>query len=193
MPSFDFTSVPILKTDRLILRRIVSTDEPVWRDILANPDVRRYLFEFQPNTPEEHAAEVAEIMTWSDRQINDKTGIRWAITRPSDDTMIGSCGFHAYNAENEHVEIGYELHPDYWRQGIMREAVTAVVSFCFEELGVHRAEADVTVGNVASRGLLESLGFTHEGTWRERVASSNGYDSLWFFGLLKREWQVNAK
>ncbi|MEL6307223.1 MAG: GNAT family protein [Chloroflexota bacterium] len=190
MPPFDFTSVPTLKTERLVLRRIVATDEPIWSDILANPDVRRYLSDFNPNTPEEHAAEMREIMTWSDTQILAKTGVRWAITHSPDDTMIGSCGFHAYNPDNNHAEIGYELHPDYWRKGIMREAVTAVINFCFDELQVHRIEADVTVGNVASKGLLESLGFMHEGTWRERVATSTGdYASLWFFGLLKREWQ----
>ncbi|MEO1646750.1 MAG: GNAT family protein [Chloroflexota bacterium] len=186
MPPYTFANVPTLKTERLILRRIVDTDELVWSDILANPDVRRYLSDFNPNTPEEHAAEMREIMTWSDTQILAKTGVRWAITFPPDNTMIGSCGFHAYNSENNHVEIGYELHPDYWRKGIMREAITAVINFCFDDLQVHRVEADVTVGNVASKALLESLGFTHEGTWRERVASPTGdYASLWFFGLLK--------
>lgn len=188
---FDFSDIPDLTTDRLRLRPIVDTDLPAWSDILANPDVRRYLFEFQPNAPEEHAAEMREIMGWIQAQIAAKTGIRWAITLPPDDTLIGTCGFHVYSTENRCTEIGYELHPDYWRKGIMSEAVRLVVNFCLDTLEVHRIEADVTVGNVASRKLLESLGFTHEGTWRDRVytPADDTYHSLWQFGLLKHEWQ----
>ena len=107
--------------------------------------------------------------------------------------MIGSCGFHLYDKRDSRAEIGYELHADYWRQGIMFEATEAVLAFCFERLGVRRVEADVVEGNAASAALLKKLGFTLEGVWRERVFKRGAYHSLWQFGLLADEYRARQQ
>ena len=182
--SFDFSEFPILETDRLILRRIVPDDIEDWLAILQNEDVRRYLVDMEDNTVFD---DVREIIGWADSIYREQTGIRWAITVKPDTTMIGSCGFHVYRAENRSLEIGYELSRNYWRRGIMTEALAAVLAFCFEQLNVHRIEADVTAGNVASAELLKSLGFIHEGTWRDKVHIRGRFFSLWQFGLLEDE------
>jgi len=184
--NFDFGEFPVLETDRLKLRRITSDDTQSWLAVWSDPKVVRYIIEFEV-IPDE--AEVKSIIEWTDGIFNRKTGIRWAITQKSDDTMIGSCGFHLYDKHNRWAEIGYELHQDYWRQGIMSEAVTALLRFCFNELNLHRVEANVTVGNDASAGLLRQFGFTQEGTWRDKVQWHNQFYSLWQFGLLEDEYQ----
>ena len=104
--------------------------------------------------------------------------------------MIGSCGFHDYKPSHRSAEIGYELHHDYWRKGIMTEAVSELLRFCFNDLNLHRVSANVTVGNEASAGLLKSLGFTHEGTWRDCVFWRGAFHSLWQFGLLEGEYGI---
>ena len=143
------------------------------------------------NVPDE--AEVKSIIEWADGIYSRQTGIRWAITHKSDNIMIGSCGFHLYNKDNRWAEIGYELHPNYWRQGIMSEAVSEILRFCFDDLNLHRVEANVTVGNEASAGLLRHLGFTLEGTWRDKVHWHDQFHSLWQFGLLEDEYQEQTK
>lgn len=185
MTPFDFSEFPILESDRLRLRRILPSDAEAWFGIFQNDEVRRYLVDFDDNPIFE---ELSEIIEWTDAIFENKTGIRWAITLKPDDVMIGSCGFHVYNAKNRSLEIGYELGQDYWRKGIMREATTMVLDFCFSQLNVHRIEADVTVGNDASAGLLRALGFTHEGTWRDKVHVRDQFFSLWQFGLLANEY-----
>lgn len=187
MANFNFSTIPNLETDRLLLRRIVSSDTQDWLNILSNDAVTRYLVDIE----ETNLAEIADIIQWTDAIITEKTGIRWAITLKPDDVLIGTCGFHAYNQHNQRAEIGYELSADYWRKGIMREAVSAVLDFLFNTLEVHRVEADVTVGNEGSSGLLKNLGFTHEGTWRDRVYARGQFHSLWQFGLLKAEYLKN--
>lgn len=186
MPDFDFSTFPVLETERLRLRRILPADIDTWLAIFTHPDVRRYLVDIDDNTEFET---VKEIVEWADMIFANKSGIRWAITLKPDDTMIGSCGFHVYDAHNQHLEIGYELSHAYWRKGIMTEACQAVLNFCFDELDVHRIEADVTVGNEASAGLLTSLGFVQEGTWRDRVFANGKFHSLWQFAILKNEYQ----
>lgn len=186
MTPFDFSAFPILETERLILRRIVSTDTDAWLRILLNEDVRRYLVDIEDHFSFDDAS---NFVGWADAVYAQKTGIRWAITLKPDDVLIGTCGFHVYRAGNRSLEIGYELSRDYWRKGIMREAMRAVLDFCFDQLQVHRVEADVTVGNVASAGLLKSLGFTQEGTWRDKVYVRGQFFSLWQFGLLEDEYR----
>lgn len=70
-------------------------------------------------------------------------------------------GFHC-------AEIGYELHRAYWRQGMMTEALPAVLTYGFTKLGLHRIEADPFARNTRSTSLLLKPGFTHEGTLRQR-------------------------
>ncbi|MEO1291177.1 MAG: GNAT family protein [Chloroflexota bacterium] len=186
MSHFDFSEFPTLETERLRLRRITTDDKSTWLAIFQNDEVRRYLIDFEDNSAFD---DISEIVDWTDEIYKDKSGIRWAITLTPDDTMIGSCGFHVYSEHHRSAEIGYELSHEHWRKGIMSEAVGAVLDFCFEQLAVHRIEADVTVGNEASAGLLKSLGFTHEGTWRDKVYVRGQFFSLWQFGLLAGEYQ----
>ena len=186
MNSFDFEKFPTLETERLKLRRITADDTQAWLAVWSDPDVMRYLIEFE-NIPDE--AEVKSIIEWTEGIYSRKTGIRWAITHKPDDKMIGSCGFHLYDKYNRCVEIGYELHQDYWRQGIMSEAISELLRFCFDTMNLHRVEANVTVGNDASAGLLYQFGFTQEGTWRDKVFWHGEFYSLWQFGLLEGEYQ----
>lgn len=188
--SFDFNEAPVLQTERLRLRRILPSDLAAWAEIWQCASVRRYLLEFE-GAPDDSA--VWSIMEWAERIFKQKTGIRWAITLKPKDRMIGSCGFHLYDAHNSRLEIGYELHSAYWRRGIMTEAVAEVLRFCFDCLNAHRVEADVTEGNVASAALLRKLGFALEGTWRERVYSGGDYHGMWQFGLLEHEYHRNTQ
>lgn len=183
--TFDFETFPELVTDRLILRRITKDDLTAWLDVWQDEVVLRYLIDFE-EMPDE--AEVRSIIQWTEAIYKSKAGCRWAITLKPDHTMIGSCGFHLYDATHQWAEIGYELHHDFWRKGMMSEAVSAVVKFCFEEMDMHRVEANVTVGNQASAKLLESLGFTLEGTWRDKVYWQGAFHSLWQYGILRDEF-----
>lgn len=186
--AFNFEEAPVLETERLLMRRIRASDLAAWAEILQCANVRQYLLEFE-EAPDDSA--VWSIMEWADGIFKRKTGIRWAITLKPKDRLIGSCGFHLYDAGNSRLEIGYELHSAYWRKGIMTEAVAEVLRFCFDCLKVHRVEADVTEGNTASAALLRKLGFALEGLWRERVYSRGAYHGVWQFGLLAHEYRRN--
>ncbi len=184
--TFHLTTLPELETDRLRLRGIVPDDAEVWLAIFSHPSVIRFLIDF--NRSQTNLHEIHEIITWTEDIFANKSGMRWALTLKPDTTMIGSCGFHLYSAANRCAEIGYELHHDHWRKGIMSEALHKVLQFGFDELDLHRIEANVAVGNVASAGLLRHLGFELEGTWRNKLFSRGRFHDLWQFGLLKDEF-----
>lgn len=186
MPPFAFTTFPELETDRLRLRAIGLDDAPAWLAAWNHPEVMRYLVDFARPTTD--LAEVQDIIRWTQDIFAQQTGLRWAITRKPDPTLIGSCGFHLYSEANRCAEVGYELHPAHWHQGIMTEAMHAVLAFGFKAMALHRIEANVTVGNTASAQLLRRLGFSHEGTWRHKVFARGAFHDLWQFGLLEDEY-----
>jgi ribosomal-protein-alanine N-acetyltransferase len=59
--------------------------------------------------------------------------------------------------------IGYAAFLPYAGRGYMSEGVGLAVAYAFEELGLHRVEADIQPENVASVKLVRRLGFRKEG------------------------------
>jgi ribosomal-protein-alanine N-acetyltransferase len=47
----------------------------------------------------------------------------WVIMRKSDDTKMGTCGFHFWDKTDCKVEIGYDLKKEFWGNGYMEEAI----------------------------------------------------------------------
>jgi [ribosomal protein S5]-alanine N-acetyltransferase len=75
-------------------------------------------------------------------------------------------GLDVYNISGE---IGYWLAEKYWNRGIMTKAVTAMVNYGFQQLGLHRIHTGVFEYNTASMKVLEKAGFTREGIFRKAV------------------------
>jgi len=111
-------------------------------------------------------------------------GIRWGIARKPSNYLIGSCGF-TWNKEFNAAEVGYELASQFWRQGIMSEALRAILNYGFEVKGVQFVIAEIMLDNVASRRLLEKLGFQSQGIFRERGFWKGKHHDLEEFRLMR--------
>ncbi|MDQ6421746.1 GNAT family protein [Paenibacillus sp. LHD-117] len=59
--------------------------------------------------------------------------------------------------------LGYRLDEAELNKGFMTEAIGRVVAYAFEELGLHRIEANIMPRNTASLKVVEKLGFRDEG------------------------------
>jgi ribosomal-protein-alanine N-acetyltransferase len=112
--------------------------------------------------------------------------------RNGDDQLIGSCGFNAWNKRAFNGEIGYELLPEYWNNGYMTEAISAIVTYGFANLHLHRIEAWVVPGNVSSARVLQKTGFRSEGIMRDKGYWHGRFHDLQLFALLKTEFQSSV-
>ena len=150
----DITNV-VLKTDRLTLRP--------WRDSDLN-DFYEYA----------RVDGVGQMAGWnphrdiSDTQLvldsfvrNKKT---FALERGG--KVIGSLGIEAYSESHypelaalQGRELGYVLSKAYWGQGLMPEAVTAVIQWLFNEVGLDFILAGHFNWNDQSRRVIEKCGF----------------------------------
>lgn len=183
---FDFAEMPILHTERLLLRPLDRPrDEAGLFALFSSPDVTRFI-DTGPFTAME---EVTSLANWMESIFVEKRGLRWVITRRSaPGELIGTCGFHYLRNHNNSAEIGYDLSSDHWGRGIMTEALRSMIDFGFDRLGAHRLEAGVTVGNDASARVLAKLGFIEEGITRAGGYWRNEYHDLRMFGLLLADW-----
>ena len=184
MDNFSPDSFPVLKTSRLVLRTATPADAAAVFAIFADDEVTRY-HDLATFTTLEEASGV--IQRRAKRFVNGH-GFRWGLVRKEDDRFVGSCGFGAWDKEARSAEIGYELGRQYWRQGIMTEALTVILSFGFEQMRLQRVVAEVMLDNVASIRLLEKLGFKDEGILRQEGYWKGQYHDLRRFSLDREIW-----
>lgn len=74
-----------------------------------------------------------------ERNRKDNLLADYGIVVKGTDTVIGSVDFN-HRHDDDVLEIGYTLHPDYWGQGYVPEAVRALIDLTFKELGLHKIE-----------------------------------------------------
>lgn len=158
MKTNSLSSIPVIETERLLLREITVSDAESVFCYLSDPLVMQY-YGMAPFTHVEQA--VAEI-DWYQQNFQQKGGIRWGISLKDEGMIIGSCGFHLWDRQHAQAEIGYELHRDYWKQGIAFEALTAMIRYSFTYLHIKRIQAWTAPENSASRKQLHKLGFVEE-------------------------------
>lgn len=85
-------------------------------------------------------------------------------------------------------ELSYWLLPEYHGEGYGTEAVALSVDVVFQQYHHGAVEARTFPDTGASRGLLESLGFTQEGRIRNALYWDGRYRDLVLYGLLREEW-----
>src|SRR5262249_37189964 len=162
----------------LILRQIQPQDAEALYATFSDETVMAFYGSRAHGSVDESRELIKQQQSW----YKEREGIRWGITRRGEDEVIGSCGFHHFDDGFRRAELGYELRRAYWRQGIMTEAVHAVLAFGFHEMGLYRIEAVVDGMNERSKGLLRKLGFTQEGTLRQRYYFRDRYWDEHYFG-----------
>ncbi len=85
------------------------------------------------------------------------------------------------------AELGYWLAKDYWRQGIMTQAVSIICEEAFDKWEIVRIFAEPFAHNDGSRGVLEKNGFTYEGTMRDGVYKNGQIFSYCMYARLRQE------
>lgn len=155
---------PFLTTERLTLRPWTVLDAPAVYRWCGSLLCTQYLF-WYPHRSEEATERI--VRKW----VRKRRNYSWAIVL--NDEVIGEVEI-IKNMPRGGVEIGYILRDDYWGQGLMSEALTGLFAF-LRGIGKTFCYAETDERNVASRRLLEKLGFAFLGLEEGRfIAKKNG-------------------
>lgn len=184
-----FTSFPELVTKRTRLRSLRADDAPgvfAWK---SDPQVTDAYGVDSYRDLGQATAWVAHRL----RDFQERNGIMWLVADATTDVPLGSICLWHFDEMFQSAELGYELGRPSWGRGLATEAAEAVVRFGFSELRLHRVEACPLAGNTPSIRVLQKVGFTLEGTLRERVRVGDRFVDQLYFGLLGREWRARAQ
>jgi RimJ/RimL family protein N-acetyltransferase len=177
--------VPILKTERLVLRAPHRVDVPAIVHLAGD----RRVAESTARIPHPYAVEDAE--RYLATVNHQDSGTTFAIVL--DGSLIGACGIDAHP---DGAELGYWLGLPFWGRGYATEAVRAVIDFAFGEEGPPghavpqdgELQAGARVSNPASRRVLEKCGFQWTGVRLCRIRAINSAAPIDRFRLDRRLW-----
>ncbi|MFY7965284.1 MAG: GNAT family N-acetyltransferase [Chitinophagaceae bacterium] len=175
-----FSSFPIIETKRLLLRQMNSNDVQDLFAFRSNEEAMKYISRPIAKTIDD-ALGVINLM--QELYKNEKA-INWGICYKQTNTIIGTIAYMNIDTQNFRAEIGYMLHPDYHRKGIMQEAIETLINFGFEEMQLHSIYANIHPNNEASKGLLLKNSFIQEAHFREHFFYEGKFLDSLVFGLL---------
>lgn len=173
-----------LSTRRLDLRPLTFDDIGDIYTIFSDPEVTRYW----GHDTLQNKGEAKEFIEKTVSGASDESLLEWGIVEKESRSLIGVCAYAGWDKEHHRAEIGFALHKNYWGKRYMSELLDMFIPFGFDQLGLHRIEADVDPRNTASIALLEKFGFEEEGYLRERYHINGEIQDAVFYGLLKKEF-----
>lgn len=155
---------PMIETNRLILKEITLD---AYEDYFTN--VRQYdlLYKYFNKVAPTAASLVKEqIEEWTEKYKDHP--YQWFIYLKGTGEVIGRIDLHNYRLDYKNADIGYELGPNYWHHGYMRETVEAVLKYLFRNTDIHLIQAITNIDNFYSQKVLLHTGFEKEAILHER-------------------------
>jgi [ribosomal protein S5]-alanine N-acetyltransferase len=151
--------MPILETERLLLREFVAEDVDALGAVLSDPETMR----FYPQ-----ALDRAGVAAWIERNCRryaDAGHGLWAMVLQHTGEVIGDCGLSRQMVDGTgEIEIGYHVRRDLWGRGYAPEAALACRNYGFAALSAERLISLIRPENLASRRVAEKIGLS---PWKE--------------------------
>jgi RimJ/RimL family protein N-acetyltransferase len=178
-----------IETERLRLRRYLDQDLTDILEYSSDAD-----FWLARNLDWPGTAEGVKEYWEAQRAVDPDTDPKWlnlVVELKATGKAIGSIGI-SFVRTGEHRQgcIGWLLGRKYQGQGLATEAVQALVSVCFDELGFHRVSARTGADNQRSWRLMERVGMRQEAHFRESHLVKDEWRDEFVYAVLADEWRA---
>lgn len=172
--------LPIIETERLILKTLTIEDAPAVMNLAKDKKVADTTLSI-PHPYEEGMAE--EWISTHLQMFFHKKGINLGIFLKENNEFIGSLGLMGSNSFNR-VELGYWIGVPYWCKGYATEASKALIDYGFKILKYHKITAHYISCNPASGRVMAKCGMIKEGEMKDHVRKDGVYHDLIAYGLI---------
>jgi ribosomal-protein-alanine N-acetyltransferase len=176
---------------RILLRPLVSSDFPAWREVrrrnvdwLTKWEAQR--IQGQPDMVEDRDAFAVRC---SARQRERQLGTAFGFGIFVEGELAGEINLSAIQrGPFQNAYVGYWIDEKHAGNGYMPEAVVVLARFAFDELHLHRIQVAIIPRNSASRRVVEKLDLREEGI-AERYLEINGvWEDHVRYALTVEEW-----
>jgi [ribosomal protein S5]-alanine N-acetyltransferase len=151
----NFSTFPILKTERLTLRQLsIDDQQDIWA-LRSDPEINKYL----GRQPSKTIEDAINFINKVNENIEKHTALYWAITLTDTKTFVGTICLFDFSDEKNSCEIGYELMPKFQGQGLMKEATEVIIEYVFQTLKLSKIVAVTHCDNRSSTNLLTKFNF----------------------------------
>lgn len=159
----DFSTFPLLESERLILREVSENDVNEIFHLRSDEEIMKYI----PRVPAKTQQDALDhIQTITTAKIKEE-GINWGICLKGEEKLIGIIGLYRINKPDFRSEVGYILNPKFHGQGIISEAIKLVIEYGFEKCHFHTITAIIDPRNTASEKVLQRANFQKEAHFKE--------------------------
>ncbi|CAM4379217.1 acetyltransferase [Bacillus manliponensis] len=167
-----------IKTKRLFIRDFEPNDWRAVHEYTSNEHVMKYI-------PEGLFSE-EDTKKFVIHNIGEKAE-KFPVILQSENTVIGHIVFHKYFGDHTY-EIGWVFNPKYFNQGYASEAAKAIVTYGFEEIGLHRIIATCQPENTPSYRVMEKIGMRREGYFKKCIPHGTEWWDEYYYAVLREEW-----
>lgn len=174
-----------LETQRLILRRFRLDDaEAMYKNWASDSEVTKYL-----TWPAHPSVNITKVLLGSWVASYEKMdNYQWAIVpKDNGDEPIGSIAAVQVKDDLGIIHIGYCMGRAWWHQGIMSEALKALIDFFFDQVDANRIESRHDPRNPHSGMVMKKCGMRYEGTMRSADRNNQGICDACWYGILKSD------
>ncbi|WP_223668857.1 GNAT family N-acetyltransferase [Kangiella shandongensis] len=175
MDTIDVIRIPVIETERLILRSFRESDLEPYYEMMADPDITRYLMSSEPLS---HHDAWRSAATMAGHWMLHGFG-QWAIEEKSSGKFIGRCGIIEPEGWPS-KEVGWVLHKSAWGQGYATESAQAALNYAFSVMKLDTIISLIQSGNEPSVSVAERIGES----FKERIN---------LFGKEADVYQITAK
>lgn len=173
-----------LTTKRLLLRQMTMRDAQDMFEYSRDPEVARHVLWDAHTSIGESRSYIRSII----RKYKMGEPASWGIEHTSSGKLIGTIGYMWHQSEHHSAEVGYSLSRAYWNQGLMTEALRAVIEHTFSDTRINRLEAQHETGNPASGAVMRKAGMRFEGTLRGRLYNKGRYVDVNLYAILRSDY-----
>ena len=179
-------TMPAIEGERVALRQPQMSDHPEWAALREKS--REFLRPWEPLWPVDDLTRGAfrrRLKRYAEDQRADQA-YSFFVFRKTDGVLTG--GITLSNVRRGVAQagsIGYWMGELYARQGLMSDALRALVPFGFATLRLHRLEAACIPTNAASIRLLEKSGFQREGYARQYLCINGIWQDHLLYARIK--------
>lgn len=168
---------------RVRFRAIEESDQPVLVAWLNDPEISRLVGGWT------FPVSLAAQRDWFSRNRGDTRNQRW-IVESHDGEVLGLTGLWDIDWQNRHALTALKLGSKNVRgKGYGSDAILTLMSYAFQQVGLHRLWTEILEYNVASRrAYVEKCGWTVEGSLRQHVFRDGKFHDQLRIGVLASEF-----